>query len=142
MTSGPYKTITAQAWSTYTSISGRTDAYTKLLQEPYGAFLSEVTKFDALTAKLNVSNPSPSDVTSAQNIIDTMVADFNAIVTVLDKFKTLDTQAVSKAATLDQGKVRAAMEQCEKYDTDFETDLNNVLYQCQMVTMSAMTANA
>lgn len=141
MATTTYQTITTQAWSTYTSVSGRDSTYTKLLDEPYKAFLKNVTTFDALAAKLNVDKPASSDIESAQNLVEVMEASFNGIDPVLTRFKTMDTEAVGKAAILDQGKVRAKLAQEEGYDATLQLALNNVLYQCQLLTMGAMTAS-
>lgn len=141
MTTGTYATITAQAWSTYTALSGRTSMYTDLLEKPYKAFLANVTQFDALSPKIAVDKPEEKYISSAQTLAELLEASFNAIGPVLEQFKTLDKTAVSKGASLDQSKLRATYAIAQGKDADFQSALNNVLYQCQLITLSAMSIN-
>ena len=139
MTTGTYATITAQAWSTYTALSGRTSKYTDLLEQSYKAFLANVTKFDALSPKLEIDKPADQDISSAQTLAELLEASFNAIGPVLEQFITLDKTTVSRGASLDQSKLRATYAMAQGKDADFQASLNNVLYQCQMITLAAMS---
>lgn len=139
MTTGTYATITAQAWSTYTALSGRPSTYTDLLKQPYQAFLANVTSFDALSPKLEIDKPTTQDISSGQTLAELLEASFSAIGPVLDQFKTLDKTAVSKGASLDQSKLRANYAIAQGKDEEFQSTLNNVLYQCQLITLSAMS---
>jgi len=137
MSNGTYATVTTQAWSTYTSVSGRTTIYIDLLTPSYTDFLNGIKIMDGLTASLNSPTPPTKDVESALAQITILEGAFTNIDAVVEKFKSMDASAVNKAATLDQAKVRKQLDEAEGYDQDLLNDLNNVLYQCQLMTADA-----
>lgn len=137
MSDGTYTTVTSQAWSTYLSISGRTQPYIDLLSPNYTDFLNGVKVMDSLSSTLNGPNPPSKTVDAALGQITILEGAMNNIVATIDTFKSMDADAVTKAATLDQGSVRKQYDQKEAADQELLIDLNNVLYQCQLMTADA-----
>ena len=134
MTSTVYQNATEQAWSTYTTTSGRTSDYIALLQSHYDAFLAAVKIFDTVADVFKgTTTPTTTDFTTASNSCDTMSNSLTSLNQVVETFPDMDTTAINKAATLDQANLRKVYATRQAQDGDLVVSLNNVLYACQML---------
>jgi len=133
-TSTVYQNATEQAWSTYTTTSGRTSDYITLLQSHYNDFLAAAKSFDTVADIFKgTTTPSSSDLTTAMNACDTMSNSLTSLGQVVDTFPAMDATAVNKAATLDQSALRTVYATRQGQDGDMVVSLNNVLFACQML---------
>ena len=137
-TSTVYANATEQAWSTYTSTSGRTSDYIKLLQSHYDAFLVAAKKYDTIADVLKGTDaPSSANLVTAEGATDTMDTSLTAIVQVTEAFPDMDSATIKKAASLDQSALTKTYQTREQKDDNLVIALNNVLYACQMLYATA-----
>jgi|GEM_PF-1761696 len=133
-TSTVYQNATEQAWSTYTTTSGRTSDYITLLQGHYDDFLAAAKSFDTVADIFKgTTTPSTDNLTTAMNACDTMSTSLTSIGQVVEVFPTKDDATINKAATLDQAKLRSEYATRQGQDDELVVSLNNVLYACQML---------
>jgi len=133
-TSTVYQSATEQAWSTYTTTSGRTSDTITLLQSHYNDFLAAAKSFDTVADVFKgATAPSSDNLLTAMNACDTMSNSLTALGQVVETFPAMDAIAINKAATLDQAALRPTYATREGQDGDMVVSLNNVLYACQML---------
>jgi len=133
-TSTVYADETKQAWSTYTSTSGRTSEYINLLQSHYDAFLAAATEFDTVANILKGSDtPTSTELVTASNACDIMSTSLTSIGEVIETFPAMDKATINKAATLDQAALTKVYDTRQAQDRNFAISLNNILYACQIL---------